>query len=140
MRRCGIAERMIGQAPLEKGGWMAAWPTSRTFQVANADESIDKSSIQTIYYTSSPVFYTQESKMAPSNEQTIPSRPAKQTEAAHPKTDAAHPTDTAAAQHALEHTNSWTPKLDRRQSWSKEDQKRALQMTGIADGESKNGA
>ncbi|CAH0054881.1 unnamed protein product [Clonostachys solani] len=78
--------------------------------------------------------------MAPSDEQTIPSRPANQTEAAHAKTDAAHPTDTRAAQHALEHTNSWTPKLDRRQSWSKEDQKRALQMTGIADGESKNTA
>ncbi|CAG9973943.1 unnamed protein product [Clonostachys byssicola] len=135
---------------------MAAWPTSRTFQVANADERTFFPTRRALYLvkaicplsntssasTSSPIDSHQ---IKHSNNLTyyissppIPSRPANQTEAAHPKTDAAHPTDTRAAQHALEHTNSWTPKLDRRQSWSKEDQKRALQMTGIADGESKN--
>ncbi|CAG9939722.1 unnamed protein product [Clonostachys rosea f. rosea IK726] len=38
MRRCGTTDGMIGQMVIGKGGWMAAWPTSRTFQVANADE------------------------------------------------------------------------------------------------------
>lgn len=37
----------------------------------------------------------------------------------------------AAAKHALEHTTSWKPSLDRRQSWNKEDRKRALQMAPI---------
>ena len=42
--------------------------------------------------------------------------------------------DTPAARHAMAHTDSWKPCIDRRQSWSKEDQKRELQMSGIADG------
>ncbi|KND92446.1 hypothetical protein TOPH_02925 [Tolypocladium ophioglossoides CBS 100239] len=37
----------------------------------------------------------------------------------------------ADAARAMDHTNSWTPSLDRRQSWSKEDQKRALQMSAM---------
>lgn len=30
-------------------------------------------------------------------------------------------------------TSAWKPSLDRRQSWNKEDQKRALQMTGVSN-------
>ncbi|PNY23465.1 Uncharacterized protein TCAP_06590, partial [Tolypocladium capitatum] len=51
---------------------------------------------------------------------TVPTRPAPD------KHDAE-----AGAAHAMDRANSWTPSLDRRQSWSKEDQKRALQMSGI---------
>lgn len=47
--------------------------------------------------------------------------------------------DTAAARHAMEHAQSWKPSLDRRQSWNKEDQKRALQMTGMEDAKSSGG-
>lgn len=39
----------------------------------------------------------------------------------------------SAEKHAIEHAEAWKPNLDRRQSWSKEDQKRALQMSGIKD-------
>ena len=39
-------------------------------------------------------------------------------------------TDAGAAR-AMDSTNSWKPSFERRQSWNKEDQKRALQMTGI---------
>ncbi|KAH7324711.1 hypothetical protein B0I35DRAFT_475937 [Stachybotrys elegans] len=39
--------------------------------------------------------------------------------------------DDAAASRAMNHTNSWKPSFGRRQSWNKEDQKHALQMTGI---------
>lgn len=61
----------------------------------------------------------------------IPSHPAPPV----PSTDATFKkSDTAAARHAIEHTDSWKPHVDRRQSWSKEDQKRSLQMTGMADG------
>ena len=35
------------------------------------------------------------------------------------------------AGYLLDHTNSWKPSLDRRQSWSKEDQKHALQMSSL---------
>lgn len=44
----------------------------------------------------------------------------------HPSTHAE-----ADAARAMDHTNSWTPSLDRRQSWSKEDQKRACQMPAM---------
>jgi hypothetical protein len=37
----------------------------------------------------------------------------------------------ADGQRAMSHTNDWQPMLNRRQSWSKEDQKRFLQMSGI---------
>lgn len=40
------------------------------------------------------------------------------------------PPTTGAAPHA--HADAWKPALDRRQSWSKEDQKHALQMSGMA--------
>ncbi|POR32579.1 Protein PLM2 [Tolypocladium paradoxum] len=39
----------------------------------------------------------------------------------------------ADAARAMDHTNSWTPSRDRRQSWSKEDQKHAAQMSTIDD-------
>jgi hypothetical protein len=39
-------------------------------------------------------------------------------------------TDPGAAR-ALDGANAWKPSFERRQSWNKEDQKRALQMTGI---------
>lgn len=39
----------------------------------------------------------------------------------------------AQEQRAMAHAKEWTPSIDRRQSFSKEDQKRALQMSGIAD-------
>ncbi|KAH8662695.1 hypothetical protein BGZ61DRAFT_143995 [Ilyonectria robusta] len=40
----------------------------------------------------------------------------------------------ADAARAMRHTDSWTP-IERRQSWSREDQKHELQMTGIKDTE-----
>ena len=49
-------------------------------------------------------------------------------------TVAASAARTAAERHAMEHADSWKPSLDRRQSWNQQDQKRALQMTGIQDG------
>ncbi|UNI16849.1 hypothetical protein JDV02_003245 [Purpureocillium takamizusanense] len=49
--------------------------------------------------------------------------------AAPPAAPAAHPDANAAR--AMDHTNSWKPSLDRRQSWSKEDQKHALQMSSL---------
>nr|XP_036577882.1 uncharacterized protein CTRU02_12189 [Colletotrichum truncatum]KAF6784978.1 hypothetical protein CTRU02_12189 [Colletotrichum truncatum] len=39
----------------------------------------------------------------------------------------------ADAVRAIERTNSWKPSFERRQSWNKEDQKRALQMSHIED-------
>ncbi|KAH6605425.1 hypothetical protein Trco_007132 [Trichoderma cornu-damae] len=44
-----------------------------------------------------------------------------------------HPQDTSpACQSAIRHTSSWQPSsLNRRLSWSKQDQKHALQMSGI---------
>lgn len=33
----------------------------------------------------------------------------------------------------MRNTSAWKPRFDRRQSWSKEDQKHALQMTGLQD-------
>jgi hypothetical protein len=39
----------------------------------------------------------------------------------------------ADAARAMQHTNSWQPSFQRRQSWSKEDQKRELQMSTIND-------
>jgi hypothetical protein len=42
-------------------------------------------------------------------------------------------------QRAMNRTNSWKPNFERRQSWNKEDQKRALQMTGIDDVKSGSG-
>ncbi|KOS20467.1 hypothetical protein ESCO_005326 [Escovopsis weberi] len=39
--------------------------------------------------------------------------------------------DSAAARAAIERTNSWQPSRSRRQSWSKEDQKHSLQMSGV---------
>lgn len=39
----------------------------------------------------------------------------------------------ADAARAMQHTNSWKPSFERRQSWSKEDQKRELQMSSIND-------
>ncbi|KAJ6444997.1 MFS multidrug transporter [Purpureocillium lavendulum] len=39
--------------------------------------------------------------------------------------------DAAAAARAMDHTNAWQPSLDRRQSWSKEDQKHVLQMSSL---------
>ncbi|KAG9252736.1 uncharacterized protein F5Z01DRAFT_224374 [Emericellopsis atlantica] len=41
--------------------------------------------------------------------------------------------ESKATREAMERTNSWKPSLDRKQSWKKEDQKRALQMTGMQD-------
>lgn len=38
----------------------------------------------------------------------------------------------ADAARAIDHTNAWKPALDRRQSWNKEDQKHALQMSAVA--------
>lgn len=42
------------------------------------------------------------------------------------------PSEVAAA-HAVEHAASWTPSLDRRMSWSREDQKRELHAAQIID-------
>ncbi|KAK1244359.1 hypothetical protein MKX07_003158 [Trichoderma sp. CBMAI-0711] len=40
--------------------------------------------------------------------------------------------DSPACRSAIQHTSSWKPSsLDRRQSWSSQDQKHALQMSGI---------
>jgi hypothetical protein len=39
--------------------------------------------------------------------------------------------DDQGASRAMSHTNDWKPSFQRKQSWNKEDQKRALQMTGI---------
>ena len=39
----------------------------------------------------------------------------------------------ADAQRAMEHTNSWTPTFERRQSWKREDQKHELHMTGLGE-------
>lgn len=39
----------------------------------------------------------------------------------------------ADAQRAMEHTQAWKPKLDRRQSWDDQEHKRELQMGRIAD-------
>lgn len=72
--------------------------------------------------------------MSNNNTQSLPHHPATSTSTSSDvKSDAARSFDTPAAHHAMEHTSSWTPRFDRRQSWSKEDQKRSLQMTGIAD-------
>jgi hypothetical protein len=71
-------------------------------------------------------------------ETSIPSHPAPQDPsatssgtAASAATTAEGRTDAGAARAAVERTNSWKPSFERRQSWNKEDQKRALQMTGI---------
>ncbi|KAH7146325.1 hypothetical protein EDB81DRAFT_794910 [Dactylonectria macrodidyma] len=37
----------------------------------------------------------------------------------------------ADAARAMRHTSSWTPMFERRQSWSKEDQKHAMHMADI---------
>jgi hypothetical protein len=66
----------------------------------------------------------------PTTTTTIPSHP--HTGDGDPPTNLKR-TDTAAARHAIEHTKSWKPSVGRRQSWSKEDQKREVQMTGIVD-------
>ena len=39
----------------------------------------------------------------------------------------------ALAARAMEATNSWKPSINRRQSWSKEDQKHKLQMSRVGD-------
>ncbi|KAL7807962.1 hypothetical protein V8C44DRAFT_359958 [Trichoderma aethiopicum] len=40
--------------------------------------------------------------------------------------------DSPACRSAIQHTSSWQPSsLDRRQSWSSQDQKHALQMSGV---------
>jgi hypothetical protein len=33
----------------------------------------------------------------------------------------------------MSHVEAWKPHLDRRQSWSKEEHKHALQMSGVQD-------
>ncbi|KAK1980708.1 hypothetical protein LZ30DRAFT_555054, partial [Colletotrichum cereale] len=45
----------------------------------------------------------------------------------------APPHATSAPPQVIEHTNSWKPSFERRQSWNKEDQKRELQMSHIDD-------
>jgi hypothetical protein len=39
----------------------------------------------------------------------------------------------AAPARGITSTNAWKPSLDRRQSWSKEDQKHALHMSAMED-------
>lgn len=46
--------------------------------------------------------------------------------------------NSATAQRAMSGTAAWKPSFERRQSWSKQEQKHALHMTGI--GEVKSGA
>jgi hypothetical protein len=53
------------------------------------------------------------------------------TDIGRPADEPTSPHAAADAQRAIQHTNSWQPKFNRRQSWSKEDQKRALQMSAI---------
>lgn len=43
------------------------------------------------------------------------------------------PHSTADAERAMSSTQAWKPTFDRRQSWSKEEHKRALQMSKVGD-------
>lgn len=95
-------------------------------------------------YTSNNPPTTDPNSSTVTSQQSIPSHPAPADAAAVSSgvpTDASTTTgstsegrrDSAAAKHAQEHAQEWKPNLDRRQSWNKEDQKRALQMSGIKD-------
>lgn len=37
------------------------------------------------------------------------------------------------AQRGMSHVGAWQPRLDRRQSWDKEEHKHAMQMSGVRD-------
>ncbi|KAL2203416.1 hypothetical protein CC79DRAFT_1373560 [Sarocladium strictum] len=68
----------------------------------------------------------------------IPSHPAP-TDAANTSSgvtaDAQNPNDVPSRQidsdRGMQHCSSWKPRFDRRQSWDQQDQKHALQMTGL---------
>lgn len=127
----------------------ASQPTSSQSTLSpTSSSSIKRQSITTISakmasYTSQNPPTTNPNSSTTTAQQSIPSHPAPSDAAAVSSgvpADAATTSDTAngrknsaAAKHAQEHAHGWKPNLDRRQSWNKEDQKRALQMSGIKD-------
>lgn len=73
-------------------------------------------------YTAEPESYESPTSPTESNQASSPTTgrpPAKRRMSAHAQADAAR---------AMQHTSNWAP-LERRQSWSKEDQKHALHMS-----------
>ncbi|KKP06415.1 hypothetical protein THAR02_01466 [Trichoderma harzianum] len=62
-----------------------------------------------------------------------PTTPTKAQQSQNLQQSSPHPQDSSpACQSAIKHSSSWKPSsLDRRLSWSSQDQKHALQMSGI---------
>ncbi|KEY69945.1 hypothetical protein S7711_06477 [Stachybotrys chartarum IBT 7711] len=89
------------------------------------------SSSNTHLSASSPPSSDPPSSSAVTAQTSIPSHPAPKDAAAVSSGVATDSRRPDAADRAMSHTNEWKPSFERRQSWNKEDQKRALQMTGI---------
>ncbi|KAI9152151.1 hypothetical protein HJFPF1_09376 [Paramyrothecium foliicola] len=105
----------------------------RTPHISKTHFHLPLTTMATRFATDNPPTTAPSHDSAVTAETSIPSHPAPKDPASTSSgtaTSAEGRTD-AGASRAIDSTNSWKPSFERRQSWNKEDQKRALQMTGI---------